>query len=136
MARKVSGLLREGPVPRKSRNLLPRNHVKRSAFQNKRLTIFTNGFSGPKDFRDFRETGPRPDFNNSATPSKGLLNSRNLLSILSNNVLELELELYFYLNTVNLSDKIIMIIKITIYFNLYKHDQKLKDKTEKNFCFT
>ena len=34
-----------------------------------------------------------------------------------------ELELYFYLNTVNLSDKII-IIKITIYFTLYKHDLK------------
>ena len=33
-------------------------------------------------------------------------------------MLELELELYFYLNTVNLSDKII-IIKITIYFTLY-----------------
>ena len=40
--------------------------------------------------------------------------------------LELELELYFYLNTVNLSDKIIIIIKkITIYFNLYKHDLKI-----------
>ena len=38
--------------------------------------------------------------------------------------LELELELYFYLNTVNLSDKII-IIKITIYFTLYKHDLKI-----------
>ena len=38
--------------------------------------------------------------------------------------LELELELYFYLNMVNLSDKII-IIKITIYFNLYKHDLKI-----------
>ena len=37
--------------------------------------------------------------------------------------LELELELYFYLNTVNLSDKIIIKI-ITIYFNLYKHDLK------------
>ena len=37
---------------------------------------------------------------------------------------ELELELYFYLNTVNLSDKII-IIKITIYFTLYKHDLKI-----------
>ena len=36
----------------------------------------------------------------------------------------LELELYFYLNTVNLSDKI-MIIKITIYFTLYKHDLKI-----------
>ena len=36
----------------------------------------------------------------------------------------LELELYFYLNTVNLSDKII-IIKITIYFTLYKHDLKI-----------
>ena len=42
-------------------------------------------------------------------------------------VLELELELYFYLNTVNLSDKII-IIKITIYFYLNKHDQKLNNK--------
>ena len=30
-----------------------------------------------------------------------------------------KLELYFYLNTVNLSDKIIIIRKITIYFNLY-----------------
>ena len=39
--------------------------------------------------------------------------------------LELELELYFYLNKVNLSDKIIIIIKITIYFNLYKHDPKI-----------
>ena len=40
--------------------------------------------------------------------------------------LELELELYFYSNTVNLSDKIIIIIiKITIYFNLYKHDLKI-----------
>ena len=38
--------------------------------------------------------------------------------------LELERELYFYLNTVNLSDKII-IIKITIYFNLYKHHLKI-----------
>ena len=38
--------------------------------------------------------------------------------------LELELELYFYLNTVNLSDKI-LIIKITIYFTLYKHDLKI-----------
>ena len=40
--------------------------------------------------------------------------------------LELELELYFYLNTVNLSDKIIIIRKITIYFNRYKHDLKFK----------
>ena len=39
-------------------------------------------------------------------------------------LLELELELYFYLNTVNLSDKII-IIKITICFTLYKHDLKI-----------
>ena len=39
------------------------------------------------------------------------------------NPLELELEFYFYLNTVNLSDKII--IKITIYFTLYKHDLKI-----------
>ena len=39
-------------------------------------------------------------------------------------MLELELELYFYLNTVNLSDKII-IIKITIYFTLYKNDLKI-----------
>ena len=39
--------------------------------------------------------------------------------------LELELELYFYLNTVNLSDKIIIRRKITIYFNLYKHDLKI-----------
>ena len=38
--------------------------------------------------------------------------------------LELELELYFYLNTVNLSDKIIIKI-ITIYFNLYEHDLKI-----------
>ena len=46
--------------------------------------------------------------------------------------LELELELYFYLNTVNLSDKII-IIKITIYFTLYKHDLKISIvKIEKN----
>ena len=53
--------------------------------------------------------------------------------------LELELELYFYLNTVNLSDKII-IIKITIYFTLYKHDlnisivkiEKIKKKIKKN----
>ena len=37
--------------------------------------------------------------------------------------LELELELYFYLNTVNLSDKIIL--KITIYFDLYKHGLKI-----------
>ena len=36
----------------------------------------------------------------------------------------LELELYFYLNTVNLSDKII-VLKITIYFNLYKHGLKI-----------
>ena len=35
-----------------------------------------------------------------------------------------ELEVYFYLNTANLSDKII-IIKITIYFTLYKHDLKI-----------
>ena len=38
--------------------------------------------------------------------------------------LELELELYFYLNTVNLSDKIIIKI-ITIYFNLFKHNLKI-----------
>ena len=45
--------------------------------------------------------------------------------------LELELELYFYLNTVNLSDKII--IKIIIYFTLYKHDLKISIvKIEKN----
>ena len=37
---------------------------------------------------------------------------------------ELELEFYFYLNTVNQSDKII-IIKITIYFTIYKHDLKI-----------
>jgi len=37
--------------------------------------------------------------------------------------LELQLELYFYLNTVNLYDKIIM--RITIYFTLYKHDVKI-----------
>ena len=37
----------------------------------------------------------------------------------------LNFELYFYLNTVNLSDKIIIIKKITIYFNLYKHDLKI-----------
>ena len=43
-----------------------------------------------------------------------------------------ELKLYFYLNTVNLSDKII-IIKITIYFTLYKHDLKISIvKIEKN----
>ena len=36
--------------------------------------------------------------------------------------LELELELYFYLN---LSDKIIIRRKITIYVNLYKHDLKI-----------
>ena len=35
-----------------------------------------------------------------------------------------KLELYFYLNTVNLSDKTIIKI-ITIYFNLYKHDLKI-----------
>ena len=35
----------------------------------------------------------------------------------------LELELYFYLNTVDLSHKIIKII--TIYFNLHKHDLKI-----------
>ena len=39
--------------------------------------------------------------------------------------LELELELYFYLNTVNLSDKIKIMKKNTIYFNLYKHDLKI-----------
>ena len=38
-------------------------------------------------------------------------------------ILELELELY--LNTVDLSDKIIIRRKITIYFNLYKHDLKI-----------
>ena len=37
--------------------------------------------------------------------------------------LELELELFFYLNTVNLSDKIVL--KITIYFDLYKHGLKI-----------
>ena len=50
--------------------------------------------------------------------------------------IELELELYFYLDTVNLSDKIIIllqsIITVTIYFNLYKHDLKFKSKIEKN----
>ena len=48
--------------------------------------------------------------------------------ITGNNKLELELELYFYLNTVNLWDKIIIIIiikKNTIYFNLCKHDLKI-----------
>ena len=49
--------------------------------------------------------------------------------------IELELELYFYLDTVNLSDKIIIllqsIITVTIYFNLYKHDLKFKSKIEK-----
>ena len=38
------------------------------------------------------------------------------------------LHFIFYLNTVNLSDKIIIIIKnkkITIYFNLYGHDLKI-----------
>ena len=45
---------------------------------------------------------------------------------------ELELELYSYLNAVNLSDKII-IIKITMYFTLYKHDLKISIvKIEKN----
>lgn len=48
----------------------------------------------------------------------------------------IELELYFYLDTVNLSDKIIIllqsIITVTIYFNLYKHDLKFKSKIEKN----
>ena len=39
--------------------------------------------------------------------------------------LERELELYFYLNSVNLSDKIIIRRKITIYFNLHKHDLKI-----------
>ena len=39
---------------------------------------------------------------------------------------KLELELYFYLNTVNLSDKITIMRKITICFNLYKHDLKIK----------
>ena len=47
-----------------------------------------------------------------------------------------KLELYFYLDTVNLSDKIIIllqsIITVTIYFNLYKHDLKFKSKIEKN----
>ena len=47
-----------------------------------------------------------------------------------------KLKLYFYLNTVNLSDKII-IIKITIYFTLYKHDLKISIvKIEKKICFT
>ena len=48
----------------------------------------------------------------------------------------LNFELYFYLDTVNLSDKIIIllqsIITVTIYFNLYKHDLKFKSKIEKN----
>ena len=52
------------------------------------------------------------------------------------NHLNLKLELYFYLDTVNLSDKIIIllqsIITVTIYFNLYKHDLKFKSKIEKN----
>ena len=39
--------------------------------------------------------------------------------------LELELELELYLNTVNLSDKIIIRRKMAIYFNLYKHDLKI-----------
>ena len=39
--------------------------------------------------------------------------------------LVLELELHFYLNTVNLSDEIRIIRKITIYFNLYKHELKI-----------
>ena len=34
-----------------------------------------------------------------------------------------ELELYFYLNTVFYHFDKIIIIKVTIYFNLYKHDQ-------------
>ena len=44
-------------------------------------------------------------------------------AVLYQTELELELKLYFYLNMVNLSDKII--IKITIYFNLYKHGLKI-----------
>ena len=50
--------------------------------------------------------------------------------------LNFNFELYFYLDTVNLSDKIIIllqsIITVTIYFNLYKHDLKFKSKIEKN----
>lgn len=46
------------------------------------------------------------------------------------------LNFIFYLDTVNLSDKIIIllqsIITVTIYFNLYKHDLKFKSKIEKN----
>ena len=36
--------------------LFPLQHMKRPASQN--MQSFTNGFSGPKSFRDFRETGP------------------------------------------------------------------------------
>ena len=52
------------------------------------------------------------------------LSSRFILPGRERLELELELELYFYLNTVTLSDKIIIKI-ITIYFNLYKHDLKI-----------
>ena len=32
--------------------------MKKPALQNKAVRSFTNGFSGSKSFRDFRETGP------------------------------------------------------------------------------
>ena len=52
------------------------------------------------------------------------LNDTKSYSKVTTEDLNFELELYFYLNTVNLSDKIIIKI-ITIYFNLYKHDLKI-----------
>ena len=36
--------------------LFPLQHMKKPATQNKRGRSFTNGFSGPKSFRDFPET--------------------------------------------------------------------------------
>ena len=51
------------------------------------------------------------------------------------NKLELELEFYFYLDMVNPSDKIIILIQsiitITFYFNLYKRDLKFKSEIKK-----
>ena len=34
----------------------------KTSFPEQAGRSFTNGFSGPKSFRDFRETGPRPEF--------------------------------------------------------------------------
>ena len=65
------------------------------------------------------------------TPSKmdQVRSTAAMVSVIHKLELELELELYFYLNTVNLSDKIIIIKKLQST-NLYKHDKHDKSVTK------